>query len=332
MTITDQADPWTELERAGHVAPASDDVLAAARATVRRAATTETLRADVARVRRRRRRRIGLVAATVATALTLGATTIDVGGERIGVSPAAAAVLERAARVTLAESDPVVKPGQYLRIRLVQQSWTDGVHGRWQQRWTRTIWVPYDRDADWTFRERTDTPGASEELQAIYRQVDGTWRRPSWSNKASGQGKYLETYDPDWYATLPRDPDALLARLRKEFGGDGAGLAYDFREIYSEALRSGLAPAAFRARLFEALAEEPGVRVSEDVRTLDGRMGVGIGYGDGAGSWRMVFDKQTGRYIGEWAREGDLEGLAPGEPSFVTSVQTDVVDSAPPPD
>ncbi|WP_262847933.1 CU044_5270 family protein [Mumia quercus] len=333
MTTIDDADPWTALERAGHVLPASDDVLVAARAAVRRAAATEALRADVARVRRRRRWRIGLVAATVAAALTLGATTVEVGDQRIGVSPAAAAVLERAAKATLAESDPVVRPGQYLRITLVQQTWTDGRRNeRWKQRWTRTIWVPYDRDADWTFRERTRTPDAPAAIAAVYRQADGTRRGPSWSNAGSGAGTYLRTYDPDWYATLPRDPDALLGRLRKELGGDGSGLTYNVREIYSEALRSGLAPAAFRARLFEALATVPGVHVQENVRTLDGKIGVGIGYSSRASSWRMVFDKQTGRYIGEWAREGDLGGLTPGEPSFVTSVRTDVVDSAPAPD
>ncbi|WP_370617546.1 CU044_5270 family protein [Mumia sp. Pv 4-285] len=331
MTTTDRTDSWRALEEAGQVVPATDDVLAAARAAVRRAATTETLRADVTRARRRRRRWIGLVAATVVATVAIGATTVDVGGERVGISPAAAAVLERAAKVTLAEADPVVQPGQYLRITLVQKSEVPFDGEDYDSRWTRQIWIPHDRDADWTFRERTVVPRASDQVEAILQQTDGTWQRPSWSNPASGQGSYLETYDPDWYATLPRDPDALLDRLRKEIGGDGSGLAYDFREIYSEALRSGLAPAAFRAALFEALAEQPGVHVTNGVQTLDGREGIGIGYRD-SGEWMMLFDPATGRYIGEWAREGDVRGLAPGEPSFVTSVRIDVVDSAPSPD
>lgn len=121
----------------------------------------------------------GLVAATVA----LGMTTVDIGSHEVGASPAAAAVLERAADIAIKTSDPVVGPGQYLRITTVERSWmspmdltklgSDGKPLYYESLRTQHAWVPHDRDDTWVFDERsvvtdrvsTDapTPGSVEE-------------------------------------------------------------------------------------------------------------------------------------------------------------------------
>ena len=136
------------------------------------------------------------------------------------------------------------------------------------------------------------------------------YRQASWSQP--GSRSYLRTYDPQWYASLPRDPSALVKRLDEEFQGEGEGTAYDFSENYSEILRSGVAPADIRAALFEALATRPDMRVTENVTTLDGRKGVALGAS--GTSFQMVFDVATGRYIGERATNPgfpDVPGLDP---------------------
>ncbi|MCW2767251.1 MAG: hypothetical protein JWO11_3210 [Nocardioides sp.] len=342
---TERIDVWTELERAGEVPAPADEILLTSRAALRRAAGTETLRADVLRIRRRRRTRAAaLIGGAIAASVALGVMTVDIGGRPVGASPAAAAVLERAADATLATSEPVVGPGQYLRITLVEQSWSadrddkrdiligsDGKPVVYQERRTRQIWVPHDRRDDWVIRD------GSVPLRSISKDAAAhntgvpteTWTVPSWAGK--GNDTYIKTYDPAWYATLPRDPERLLARLKAEDPGEsGSSASFYFQEVFSEVLRSGIAPADIRAALFEALAATPGMDVVDGVANLDGRRGVAIGYRDS--NWQMVFDRATGLYIGERATSPDfpdVPGLDEDKTTWLTSVRTDVVDEAP---
>lgn len=341
----ESADLWEQLERAGDVPAPPEEAILAARAALRRAATTQTLRADVLKARRRRRRVLAgaLLAGTVAASVAVGAVQLDVGGRQVvGASPAAAAILERAAETALAESDLVVGPGQYLRITLVEQSWgmwsgrdreiLEGNDGRLvvhQQRRTRTIWVPHDMSDDWVFRDGTEVLRHNSADPRYQRggQPTRVWAQPGWSDP-DGRS-YIETYDPAWYASLPRDPEQLLDRLRSESGAEGSGLAYWFQEVYSEVLRSGIAPADIRAALFEGLANTPGMEV-HGATTLDGRSGVAIGAR--GSTWQMVFDQATGRYIGERATDPgfpDVPGLDADKTTWLTSVTTQVVDHAP---
>lgn len=336
-------DLWAELERAGAVHDASEETLLAARAAVRRAATTETLRTDVLRIRRRRRARIAmLVAGTAAASIIFGVARVNLDGQQIGAPSAAAAVLQRAAEVTLAQDDVVVGPGQYLRVRLVEQSWSsradggkiaNGADGRpavSEERRTRTLWIPHDIGRHWTISSRTvvvRNNTTDPTLQDIG-EPSITVSEASWAD--THQGRYIQTYDPAWYATLPRDPAELLKTLRTQSGAEGHGTEYNFTEIYSEVLRSGLAPADIRAALFKGLAELPGMRVQNDVTTLNGRRGIAIGFG--RSTFQMVFDAATGRYIGERATNPNfptVPGLDADKTIWLTSVTTDIVDRAP---
>lgn len=345
--ISDTSNPidlWVELERVGSVPAVSEDALLAAQVAVRRAATTESLRLDVLRIRRRRRMRIAtLVAGSVAASVIFGVTRINVGGHEVGTQGAAAAVLERAAKATLAQDDLVVGPGQYLRVRLVEQSWatsfgrngkvligSDGRPAVSEERRTRTIWIPHNLKRAWVIRDRTALVrnNTTDPTLQPPEQPTMTTSTPSWADPH--QGRYIQTYDPAWYATLPRDPAQLLKTLRAHSHAEGSGTAYDFEEIYSEVLRSGMAPADIRAALFEGLAQTPGMRVQNDVATLNGHRGIGIGYGKEG--WQMVFDATTGRYIGERARNPkfpSVAGLDADKTTWLTSVTTAVVDNAP---
>jgi len=341
-THTSPIDPWTDLRRAGQVTPVSDEALQAARAAVRRAAMTETLRAKVLRVRRRRLRRtaVGLAAAVVVVS---GAVTVRLGDHHVGGSPAAAAVLKRAARATIAQHDPVIGPGQYLKVTLVQRTWgtasgrggktlrgKDGQLATFEERWTRTIWIPHDIDAAWTFRERTKVlrNGTTDPALQDHAEPNRIYRQASWAAPLSPY--HLQTYDPRWYASLPHSPQALLKAIRKAVGGEGHGAAYDLQEIYSEVLRSGLAPATVRSAVFSALAKTHGLEVEQGVSTPAGRAGVAIGAR--GGRFQMIFDAKTGQYVGERGTDPGfpaVPGLDADKTTLLASVTTTVVDDAP---
>lgn len=297
-------------------------------------------------------RRTLIVGGAVAATVALGLTKVDIGGHEVGASPAAAAVLERAAKVTLRTANPVVGPGQYLRITLVEQSWgafydknvgktvgktnsidigSDGKPVVFEARRTRQIWIPHNHHAAWTVRDGSVPIRNVSKDSAAYNRGEPTTTidEKSWADKTNKR-MYLKTYDPAWYAALPRDPEQLIARLTNEEDGDDTSPGQLFEEVFSEVLRSGVAPADIRAALFKALAARPEMKVVDDVANLDGHRGVALQY---RGShWQMLFDRATGQYIGERATSPDypnVPGLDADKTTWLSTVRTEVVDSAP---
>jgi hypothetical protein len=300
--------------------------------------------------RRSPTRRIVVGGLAAAAVVAVGLIRIDIAGQPVGASPAAAAVLERAADVTRDLPAPVTHPGQYLRITLVEVSWSasydrqpdgsrsvsvgsDGNPATSKERRVRQIWIPHDVEKDWIVRDGTrtvirtsvDSLGSLDEPQT-------TTRTPSWAVRGKGHS-YLQTYDPTWYASLPRDPDRLTAAIAHAIGaGDGTSTAHLFEEVYAEVLRNGLTPPDIRAALFTAMAHQPGMRVVDRATTLDGRQGVAL---QAKGShWQMVFDRRTGAYLGERATDPDfpdVPGLDAAKTTWLSSTRVAVVDSAPRP-
>lgn len=170
----------------------------------------------------RGRRRVRVIAAiAVACALVISLPLFFSGGP--AASPAAAAVLDRAAEVAAAKRAP--DAGEYLHVRSVTTRWYDGE----AETTTQERWIPGDRTTPTYFRDfegflyqRTDEP------PAIY--LDQTSTR-----------------------------DDLLAWLRRPNGDlrdDEA--AY---ERIGEILVSNAAPLDFQARLFDVLQYIDGVDV-----------------------------------------------------------------------
>lgn len=302
-----------------------------------------------ARPRRPYVRRVAIIGFAATALVGLGLARIDIGGHEVGSSPAAAAVLKRAADAALAEPALVVGPGQYLKITRIEQHWSshtdennklefgsDGKPMVGESRWTRQIWIPYDTASDWVFREQTEPLANISKDIAAYNRPEGpsTYARRSWSKK-SGPGDYLPTYDLAWYASLSREPARLLSQITRAIGGsDDPSPESQFAEVFSEVLRSGIAPPDIRATLFKALAEQPGMKVIDDVPQLDGRRGVALTFGSGDGL-QMIFDATTGEFIGERDTSPDfpdVPGLDADKTTYLTSVHTEVVDSAPQPD
>ena len=297
-------------------------------------------------------RRTLIVGAAIAATVALGLTRVDIGGHEVGASPAAAAVLERAADVTIHTSDPVVGPGQYLRVTTTWQGWTyiehmyaegekrgpripignDGKPQYVKMRDSTSTWIPYDhKHGTWVstkdsriLQQFSSDPADWGPFHETHTSVGGM------STKWVEYSKYL---DADWYAKLPRDPEKLLAVLLKDAHHYAPVERYvALGEATKPVLTSGVAPADIRAAIFRALAREPQVRIAGRVPAVDGQQAVGIRIGLDE---QLLFSRSTGQYLGTRSDppNEDSEAMpgAPGGP-YPKSIETfhvEVVDSAP---
>jgi hypothetical protein len=254
---------------------------------------------------------LGLAAAGTAVALTLGPALVDVvTGSSSGAAPAAAQLLTRAADISV--SDDPARPEQWYRITARNVGVTteagdrDGQQVRigWRTSRQRTDYVAVDgarptyvveaatadpvqvfgpaatAPAEW----RTRTPDVwTSNLAPI--DIPASWQAPT----------------PSWLAALPRDPAALRARMYADAAGHGPSTDTDGLVLAADVLRSGLAPSELRAVLYRVLRTVPGVTITSESATLDGRTGVGIGRSEDRNGLRqeIVIDPATGQVIGE---------------------------------
>lgn len=85
-------------------------------------------------------------------------------------------------------------------------------------------------------------------------------------------------------------------------------------------------PAEFRSRLYRALAHVPGLAVVDQVADVDGRKGTALALRQGAESWQIIVDPDTGRFLG--SRDMLVEpgyGMPAGTVLDYRSVSTTVV-------
>jgi hypothetical protein len=318
---------------------------------------------------RRRRRTIAWAGFSVlgAASLTVALVATNVLGVADwngGADPAAASALNSAAAATLEVSDPPVGPGQYLFVR------TDGVFsavgtleadaerirengGDVQpsdavsalETYRDELYVPADRSDDWVWIQCTRTPfktfgprseAFAAEQAAIYDKYDfDNIRRFPGGTTPGGDnfGGYHEGTEMSVdYDALPREPRQLLDKIYELNGNSGQSRDGQALEWITSALRRGTAPADFRAALYRAAAEIPGVEIIEDQATLNGTTGIAIGRLETADNVRydLIIDPKTGQFIGE--RQVTLDGYASfpaGTTTSWTTVTTTVTGSAP---
>lgn len=311
----------------------------------------------------RRRRRVATwtgFSVLGATALTVtlvavnvvGVPGVEVGGVNIGgTEPAAASVLESAATAALEFSDPVVGAGQYVLVQ------TDGVFlntgsapgsdqpAAYLENYHDELYVPANRDDEWIWVQCVRTPAKtfgpeSEALAQIVAEdrvkydADIIRRLPAGvgpdGSMFSGYG--TGTTVSDDYDALPRDPVQLLNAIYELNGAAGQSRDGQALEWITSTLRRGTVPAEFRAALYKTAAEIPGVTITEEQATLNGKTGVAIGRLETATNTRrdLIIDPATGQFIGE--REVILDesaGVPAGTVTASSAVTTTVVDAAP---
>jgi hypothetical protein len=124
---------------------------------------------------------------------------------------------------------------------------------------------------------------------------------------------------------LPRDPDALLARLREDNPGSWFG---PFAAAVT-ALRTALVPAELRAAFFRALSALPGVSFTDDARNIDEHPCLALVHDAGRTRTELLLDPADGQFAGErdTLRTDSRCGLRAGTVISTTAVKTAVVDA-----
>ncbi|MGO4455018.1 CU044_5270 family protein [Arthrobacter sp. RAF14] len=311
------------------------------------AQTATTLRWRTERNRTIRRRVIlGAVAAGVAVAGVVAVEALR--PPQLTASAEAAAVLNEAADAAIEASDPVLKPGQYLKVDMLMDS--GGSYGqlRWSARSVTRTYVPADRSGTWVLKREKQIPlsFSSPEAKAFYGEAAAGAahdKRPG--NPFTGyvvRAKAGHFFDRpttilngipiEEEATVTRDPKALLELIRQRTQGAGQSPDLEVLVTIADTLRTGVVPADLRAALFRAAALIPSAVLSDRQATMDGRTGTAVGVAVPGGITReeIVVDPGTGEMIGQRyvllkAYQGDPAGTVHNE----MSMRTSVVDSAP---
>ena len=300
------------------------------------------------RPRLRRLRPLLVSAVAAAAAIAVISTTNIAGGDR-GASAEADTVLDHAvAALGAASHDLTIPAGTYLRTTThvtVTGFWNARFHKYFRvlaQHVVRT-WEPADptdtwvrvespqRTVRWVVGSPTEgaklgvgrtTPGERRTAPCgdFYAVDDG--QVPCHDSRAGWQNPTLA-----WLATLPRDPDRLYGVIAD------AAPRTDPAEIFTylvDTLQSGLVPADLRAAFYKVMRALPGLTVTENDATIDGRHGTALGIAGTDVRQDVIIDPDTGQYIGErevTTRVGD-DGTPAGTLLLASSVQTALVTSA----
>jgi hypothetical protein len=130
---------------------------------------------------------------------------------------------------------------------------------------------------------------------------------------------------PEFLQRLPRDPAALLARLREDNPGSWFG---PFAAAVTT-LRTALVPAELRAAFFRALSALPGVSFTDGALNVDGHACIALVHDAGRTRTELLLDPADGQFAGErdTLRTDSRCGLRAGTVISATAVRTAVVDT-----
>lgn len=322
-----------------------------------RAALLRAIETPSARPARTRRSWIWIGSAAAATCGLAGALVVaGLPGTPGSADPAAAAVLTSAATAARTVTDPVVGPGQYLEVR------TDAVYGAtgtteadaevarrerdgnviaddmtsYLESEVSAVWMPSDHAGDWMYVSCARTPvqtfGPRSETFAAESAGIGDDIRRVLPGGRWYDGTPFGMLSEDDLAALPRDPAQLLQEIYRQNGNAGPSRDGEALVWIADRLRSGTLSADIRSLFYDTAALIPGVTITEEQATLNGRTGTAIGRDEENNGFRqdIIIDPTTGAFIGE--REVLLRPSADmpaGTAIGSTSVTTTVVDAVP---
>ncbi|KRC61455.1 hypothetical protein ASE14_11340 [Agromyces sp. Root81] len=291
---------------------------------------------------------LGTVAAGGVIVALVATNVLGFAGWRGGADAAAAAVLHEASVAAIANSDPVVGPGQYLRIdsSAVYGTTVGGSAGGASASFLTIVeeelYIPADRDDEWVWIRplssvyETFGPESEEAARLSMEAVTAGMGADYVERLRAPRGEFYGSpalHDPARLDSLPRDPHRLLNQIYTETAGAGQSPDGEALVWIADTLRTGAVPADLRAAMYEAAAMIPGVTVTEEQANLDGRVGIAIGRLEEADGARqdLIIDPATGQLIGERRVQtrDDGFGFPAGTTTSWTAVTTSVVDAAP---
>lgn len=300
------------------------------------------------------RRRIALASAAAAFLVGILVTADVVLPDRPGATAEAAEVLNNAAAATITTSDPVVGPGQYLKVDTRELTGggmqvADGSDISWKETTGGQVYVPADRDGEcvWNREGRVPLESSSEAAKAAAAELRkrreasrppagaalpvGILRAPGGAFYGNEPTVIIGTPLKE-AGSLPRDPRALLDLIYERTKGAGKSPEMEAFITIADGLRTGVVPADLRAALYKAAALITGVIVADKQATVDGRTGIAIGVvvPDGGARQDIIIDPASGLVIGERdVLVKDYPNARAGTVTSWTCVRTSVVNSAP---
>ena len=284
----------------------------------------------------RRRIAIGLSGALViAAAATIIAIVPSI--SPMGTSSAAAAALHSAALATIESSDPVVQPGQYLRVDtnsvyIAYGHSESGQSETWLNPTSGVLYIPSDPRGTWVWERHNLQPttffGKGTDAGMDYfnnknPNLNGVFR----AKNGDFYGGRAENYHFD---SLPRDPAKLRDYFYNAYAGGSSSVDEDVWVRMTDMLRSGTVPADLRASMYRTIALIPGVTLVDSEATLDGKSGIAIGRSEAGRNSRVdiIIDPTTGLLIGErevaLAEQGDIPANTVIGWSAVTTIVVDI--------
>lgn len=136
------------------------------------------------------------------------------------------------------------------------------------------------------------TPGEKRPPRHHPADVDGgyVWGPGIW--KSSPRGLY------DYVATLPTDPDALLAKIRHDTGDKGRDVTTFWRiaQILDD---DKLIPPKTTGALYRVLAKISGVTVERGAKDFAGRPGIAVSRSEDGTKIELILDPKTYRFLGD---------------------------------
>ncbi|WP_354191420.1 CU044_5270 family protein [Arthrobacter sp. UYCu712] len=296
--------------------------------------------------RRRTAMRLALAsAATVAIVggLIAGDILAPAGGPGPGPAAATAAqVLNDAAQTTIQTADPVVNPGQYLKIDSTNlwgsfSTEQDGSQYQWLDTEKMTMYIPANRDDEWVWERSGRIPTTFfDEASKEYAQSTQMGAKDEVLRGENGAfygpGTESSFPSPSYLDALPRDPRLLLEDIYQKTVGKGQSVDGEALVFIADLLRTGMVPGELRAALYKAAALIPGVTLTDEQATLDGRKGIAIGRVEDFSHFRqdIIIDPKNGLPIGERQVLTEPFGTMPaGTATTWTTVETSVSDTAP---
>ncbi|MYW02898.1 CU044_5270 family protein [Streptomyces sp. SID3343] len=137
----------------------------------------------------------------------------------------------------------------------------------------------------------------------------------------------------DFLAALPRDPDALLARIHAETEGQGSGVDAQAFTTIGDMIREQVLPPGLAGAVYRTAARIPGVVVVPESTDALGRTGIALARADDAGGDRTewIFDRDTYAFLGErTVLTRAVNGLAVGTVTGLSAVvKQTIVDTVP---
>jgi len=185
------------------------------------------------------------------------------------------------------------------------------------------------------------TPGTAKLMQ-VWSSTSGDrkWRVIS-TDGVAAPGESLAFTTPadfslpsyDFLATLPTDPEELLAAIRVHADERGSGPDNQVIVTIADLMRQQVVPSAQAGALFRAAALVPDVTLRAEATDAAGRVGIALAHVDGTTGLRTewIFDRTTHEFLGE--REvatRELGGVPANTVFSVTAVlKRSVVDAIP---